>query len=620
MSTECPERGQAGCGTFVLEIYLYWGVEWGCFMKFLVSQFSYFISNQEGRRNLSALRTYVLFLFAIMVVYTVLFHVLMASVEGQDHSWLTGFYWTLTVMSTLGFGDITFHTDIGRLFSIVVLMSGVVLLLIMLPFAFIRYFYAPWLEAQLRARVPRKIPAEMSDHVIIACKDAMTNNLVRKLNAVGISHCIVERDPLVATAMRENGLNAVVGEIDDVTTYQNVGVERARLVLANAADATNTNIILTIRSLSEDVRILAVAEEEDSLDIFRASGGEELDSKKAAEKPKKEVRTFPVPLKVHLGLHLAKRVSVGVGRAHEVGCYENLRIVEFLVHDTEFVNKKLRETRFRERTGMSMLGIWEAGKFMPVDLNHILSEKSVPVAIGDEKAVGRLNGLLEQMTTTKRKANHEVLVIGGGKVGRSTARELREQKIRVRMLDRDASLEGILEDCCDELTIGDGADMETLERAGIHQVSAVALTTNDDAENIHLAVYCRNIRKELSIVSRMTLERNIDAIHRAGADYVLGYASLGCEYVMARISGREPVMVGEGADLVTLDLPKSVAGKTLGESEIGKKTGLVVIGIKPKEGGPDITGFDPSVVLPADSKLVMVGTEAQVQAFNAAYS
>lgn len=589
-------------------------------MKFLVSQFSYFISNQEGRRNLSALRTYVLFLFAIMVVYTILFHLLMAGVEGQDHSWLTGFYWTLTVMSTLGFGDITFHTDIGRLFSIVVLMSGVVLLLIMLPFAFIRYFYAPWLEAQLRARVPRKISVEMSDHVIITCKDAMTNNLVRKLNAVGISHCIVEKDPLVATAMRENGLNAVVGEIDDVTTYQNVGVERALLVVANAADATNTNIILTIRSLSESARILAVAEEEDSVDIFKASGGEELDSEETAKKPAKEVKTFAVPLKVHLGQHLAKRVSVGVGRAHEVGCYENLRIVEFLVHDTEFVNKKLGETRFREKTGMSMLGIWEAGKFMPVDLNHQLSEKSVPVAIGDEKAVGRLNRLLEQMLTTKRKGNHEVLVIGGGKVGRSTARELRKQKIRVRMLDRDASLEGKLETCCDELTIGDGADLDTLKRAGIYEVSAVALTTNDDAENIHLAVYCRNIRKELSIVSRMTLERNIDAIHRAGADYVLGYASLGCEYVMARISGREPVMVGEGADLVTLDLPKSLAGKTLAESEIGKKTGLVVIGIKAKEGGPDITGFDTCVVLPDGSRLVMVGTEAQVQAFNAAYS
>jgi hypothetical protein len=51
----------------------------------------------------------------MVTVYAVLFHLIMGSVEGQQHSWITGFYWTLVVMTTLGFGDITFTTDIGRL-------------------------------------------------------------------------------------------------------------------------------------------------------------------------------------------------------------------------------------------------------------------------------------------------------------------------------------------------------------------------------------------------------------------------------------------------------------------------------------------------------------------------
>ena len=83
---------------------------------------------------------------------------IMGRVEGQQHSWITGFYWTLVVMTTLGFGDITFTSDIGRLFSIVVLLSGVVFLLVMLPFLFIRLFYAPWLESRVRLRAPREVP------------------------------------------------------------------------------------------------------------------------------------------------------------------------------------------------------------------------------------------------------------------------------------------------------------------------------------------------------------------------------------------------------------------------------------------------------------------------------
>lgn len=70
---------------------------------------------------------------------------------------MTGFYWTLVVMSTLGFGDITFTSDIGRAFSVLVLLSGVILLLILLPFVFIKFF-APWMEAQARSRAPRELP------------------------------------------------------------------------------------------------------------------------------------------------------------------------------------------------------------------------------------------------------------------------------------------------------------------------------------------------------------------------------------------------------------------------------------------------------------------------------
>src|SRR5918993_5154501 len=95
-------------------------------MKFSSSQIAYLVANREARANLRALLKYILTLVALVSVYAVMFHVIKMRVEGEQHSWITGFYWTLVVMSTLGFGDITFTSDTGRLFSIVVLMSGVV--------------------------------------------------------------------------------------------------------------------------------------------------------------------------------------------------------------------------------------------------------------------------------------------------------------------------------------------------------------------------------------------------------------------------------------------------------------------------------------------------------------
>ena len=131
-------------------------------MKFLPSQLAYLLGEREMRANLGALLKFVAFLVALVAIYTVLFHVIKLNVEHEQHSWITGVYWTLVVMTTLGFGDITFSSDIGRLFSLVVLVSGVVFLLVMLPFLFIRLFYAPWLEARVRLRAPRGRPRRSS--------------------------------------------------------------------------------------------------------------------------------------------------------------------------------------------------------------------------------------------------------------------------------------------------------------------------------------------------------------------------------------------------------------------------------------------------------------------------
>ncbi len=566
-------------------------------MKFLVSQFSYFLSDRQARRNLSSLRTYLIFLFAIVALYSVLFHVVMDIFENQQHSWLTGLYWTLTVMSTLGFGDITFHTDIGRVFSIIVLGSGVFLLLIMLPFAFIRFFYAPWLEAQIRAKAPRQLDSDIRNHVIICKEDTITNGFIKKLQVNQIPYCIIEPDPVVATQLQEDGFSVVSGEIDDPATYEAVNVAQARLLLANAKDATNTNILLTVRSLTTDLPIIAIAESVDSVDIFELSGA-----------------TYPIPLKVRLGEHLATRVSAGIGTAHEIGRFKDLLIVEFLVHDTPLTGLTLRETELRDKTGMNVVGIWESGHFHPVDPDHVLADTSVPVAIGSKQQVENLNRLLGESSEVK----HEVLVIGGGAVGRSTAASLQQRDVYVRVLDLNPTLEEGLRSYCDEVIIGNAADRATLEKAGINTASAVALTTADDAENIHLAVYCRRLRPKLSIVSRITRERNIEAIYRAGADFVLSYSSLGCEFIMAYLMGRQPVLVGEGADFFTIEVTKGMIGKTLAQSGIGAKTGLTVIAIENDESTQ--TNPKANTVLEKHAKLLMVGTNEQREKFNEVFA
>ena len=563
-------------------------------MKFLVSQLTYFFRDKQVRSNLGALRKYLFFVLAVVILYSVLFHFIMVYVEGETHSWLTGFYWTLTVMSTLGFGDITFDTDIGRLFSILVLLSGIILLMIMLPFTFIRYFYAPWLEAQIRLKAPRSAAPEVEGHVVICRYESIAPGLIRKLIFNEIPYYVIEPDPVEAVRMMADGISVVTGPLDSPATYEHLRIQDARMIFVNAEDTTNTSATLTIKQVAPEITVSALAEQEGSIDILELSGADHV-----------------LPLKRKLGEQLAARISSGPRSVYVLGHFKDLYIAEFIVHGTSLAGKSLKESRIRELAGVNIVAVWEKGKLKPVHPDLVLTEYSVPVAAGTTEQLSQLNGMLE----TRDGSKGLVLVIGGGKVGRAAAIALKARGVSVNIVEKNKALgKGLLKQNLNTI-IGDAADRDVLLEAGLEKADAVALTTNDDAINVYLTVYCRRLRPDLNIVSR--IERNLDAIYRAGADFVLSYASLGREYLISLLLGRGPILVGEGADFFLVDVPEALGGKSLGESLIGERSGLIVIGVE--EGDRTIVNPLPSLTLLMGNRLIMLGTTEQRHAFSAEF-
>lgn len=561
-------------------------------MKFLTSQITYFLSQNQIRQNINALLKYFLFLVIVIIFFSVLFHLIMLYAEDRNFSWITGLYWTLTVMSTLGFGDITFESDIGRVFSVIVLMTGIVLLLIMLPFAFIRFFYAPWLEAQIHTQTPRKAPSDTEGHVIICRYDSIAPNLIERLKHNQIPYFIVEPDTTEAARLFQDGISVVQGEIDSGLTYKRLRVEKARLVFANAEDAINTNIILTIKEVAPHVPVAATATATDSIDILELSGATEV-----------------LPLKRELGKHLANRISVGRTQTNIIGNFADWLVVEFTVHDTPFKNLKIRDTNIREQTGVNIIGVWERGHLSSADPDKVLTEFCVPVGVGTRGQIEQLEKLLE----VEESEHESVLIIGSGKVGRAAAIALKQKNIQVFMIDKKKEMREKIGDIPDRFTIGDAAERETLMRGGLREASLVILSTNDDAVNIYLSIYCRRLNPDLRIVSRITHERNLEAIHRAGADFVLSYAPLGAESIISLLQGREPVIMGEGVEFFTVKLPKKLAGKTLAASRVGSLTGLIVLAVHTN--GKTIANPLPADVLPAGSSLNVLGTAKQLRKF-----
>jgi len=565
-------------------------------MKFVGSFMASLLEEPELRRNIAPLLRFFALLGGVIAAHTVLFHLIMLHVEGESHSWISGLYWTLVVMSTLGFGDITFQSDVGRIFSIVVLLSGIVLLLIVLPFVFIRSFYAPWLEARLKLRAPRTVPDDLHGHVILCGIDSFTPELVARLRERDIPYRVLMEDPARAAALVEEGISVMTGAVDSAESYRRAGAERARMVVANQSDPDNTNIILTVREVAQKVPIVALAEHDASIDILQLSGADHV-----------------LNLKRQLGEQLAQRVNAGYARTHVLGAWRGLQIAEFPVHNTPLVGRTVRESRLREIAGVTVVGVWKHAQLHPAHSDMVLDDLSLPVVVGTPAMMQELD---EYLCIYDVNSN-PVLIIGGGKVGRSAVGALKARGIAVHLIEKEPEMAGRVREEPDRIIIGDAARLEVLEEAGIRTAPTVLLTTNDDAINLYLCVYCRRLNPEVRIVSRITHQRNVPSIQRAGADLALSYGDLGVESIYAILQNRSQVVLGEGVELRSFPVPPEVVGNTLAESGIGARTGVNVIAVESAAGEVDFARAD--TLLEAGDHLVVIATQADIDAFRGVF-
>ena len=143
---------------------------------------------------------------------------------------------------------------------------------------------------------------------------------------------------------------------------------------------------------------------------------------------------------------------------------------------------------------------------------------------------------------------------------------------------------------------------------------------NDDT-NIYLTIYCRKLFPEVQIISRANRERNISTLHRAGADFVASYASMGANIIFNLLKHSDILMLAEGLNVFRIELPEHLEGKTLVESEIRQRTGCSVIAIQREVEGKDthIVHFSPSEALKSDDELVLIGTIESEESFLKTY-
>jgi len=557
-------------------------------MKTLSALLASYLSSRRRRGNINMLGWLLVVLAAIIAAYSVMFHWLMAY-EGQQHSWLTGFYWTMVSMSTLGFGDITFKSDLGRMFSVLVLTTGTVYLLILLPFTFIQFFYAPWLEARDAARAPRELPVGTEGHVLLTSYGPIEAAVIQRLGQFGTDYYVIVSETADALALYDKGVRVIVGAHDDPDTYRRAQIEKAAMVVTLGSDTASTNVSMTAQELAPNVPIVARAHSAASVDILQLAGCD-----------------LVLQLDDMLGRTMARRVFARTGRSYFIGEIDGLRIAEAAVVGTELVGRTLRDLRLRERFNVTVGGVWERGRYNLGGPDTVVTTDTVLLLAGTRAQLDAY----DQAFGRDAEAPAFAVIIGGGRVGRAAARALLEKGVDYRIVEK---LSGRVNAGDAHTVVGDAADIEVLRRAGIDHASAVIVTTHEDDMNVYLTLYCRRLRPDLLVLSRATLERNSVTLHRAGADFVLSYSAMGANAIVNKLRDSSLLLLAEGLDVAAIRAPASLVGRTLTQSRIRVDTGVNVLAIR--HHGAMTINPDASTPIPAGSELIILGDREAEQKF-----
>ena len=188
----------------------------------------------------------------------------------SGYHWLEGLslvdalYMTVITISTVGFGEVRPLSPLGRIFTVVLILGGGGLAAFSVSVTVDFIMSGEWRSYWERRRRFRML-TNLSDHVIVCGFGRVGRHVADELSAETVPFIVVDTDPEEVAHAQKYGYLAVVGNAANETLLRQIGIERARaMVAAVNSDAENVFITLTARSLNPGIFIVARVNYEDS--------------------------------------------------------------------------------------------------------------------------------------------------------------------------------------------------------------------------------------------------------------------------------------------------------------------------------------------------------------------
>jgi voltage-gated potassium channel len=223
------------------------------------------IRYQRIRREL---QTGFLALVGVIVMGTVGYQVL----EGWNA--LDALYMTIITLASVGYGETNPLSPVGRIFTIFLILSGLLTLAFILN-RFTDAIVQGYFQERILYQRQQRVLDKLSDHFIVCGYGRMGHQVVREVATEQIPFVVIDPDTEVIQTARELGYLAITGDATLDEVLQAAGVERARcLITAMPSDADNLYTILSAKTLNPKIRAIARASTEEAITKLRRGGAD----------------------------------------------------------------------------------------------------------------------------------------------------------------------------------------------------------------------------------------------------------------------------------------------------------------------------------------------------------
>jgi voltage-gated potassium channel len=526
---------------------------------------------------------YIVGLVLVVLTYTVLYNVALSPLEGVHQSIFASLEFVIQTMTTTGYGQDSGQWSHPLMFILVSLtqVTGIGIGFFTLRMIIIPLFTGA--EVNLDNRLTPK-----QDHVIICEYRRDSAVLLEELGELGIEYVLISSSRENAMELADEGFSAIHGSPQDAEAFERASIDSAQAVITDAGDA-NVNTILTVRSIRQDIDIIALTDDSGLRDVLLESGADSVLSPHGV-----------------LGHRLAEKAvsSVSSELTATVDLGADMEVSEIPVHqESQLVGTRIRNSSIRERTGANIIGAWIDGALqLPPDPDAVIRPNTVLLVSGGHDALEAFSDFTRPARTVSQ--HDRIVVAGMGEVGQAARSVIAEADIDTVTID--------IEDHETVDVVADAASEDVLREAGVENAGAVIVGLPDDSASLLTTVLARSLDPNTEVLTRVS---DTDATRKAlsaGADYVLSVPRVSARMVASEL--RDEDVLAPASQIRIVRVPASpFEGSTLADSGIYEETGCRVIGVEDNTGLSSTV--DPNRSFTGDEQLVLVGTDENVQRF-----